>query len=191
MATVGYARCSTDQQDATRQVKALEAAGCDPVHLEYFSGKSLDRPLFQQVLADLQQGDVLVVHELDRLGRSMVQMLNCAEDLLERGVGLVTLDGKLDTRTMDPSIVKLIVGVLGYAAEMERSSLLKRTAEGRETAASNGVKFGRKRTWTPAVAATVMERRAQGEGYGTIAAAMGMSVSKVRRIVEASAAVAV
>ena len=191
MATIGYARCSTDQQDATRQVKALEAAGCDPVHLEHFSGKSLDRPLFQQVLADLQQGDVLVVHELDRLGRSMVQMLNCAEDLLERGVGLVTLDGKLDTRTMDPSIVKLIVGVLGYAAEMERSSLLKRTAEGRETAASNGVKFGRKRTWTPAVAATVMERRAQGEGYGTIAAAMGMSVSKVRRIVEASAAVAV
>ena len=191
MATIGYARCSTDQQDATRQVKALEAAGCDPVHLEHFSGKSLDRPLFQQVLADLQQGDVLVVHELDRLGRSMVQMLNCAEDLLERGVGLVTLDGKLDTRTMDPSIVKLIVGVLGYAAEMERSSLLKRTAEGRETAASNGVKFGRKRTWTPAVAATVMDRRAQGEGYGTIAAAMGMSVSKVRRIVEASAAVAV
>ena len=190
MATIGYARCSTDQQDATRQVKALEAAGCDPVHLEHFSGKSLDRPLFQQVLADLQQGDVLVVHELDRLGRSMVQMLNCAEDLLERGVGLVTLDGKLDTRTMDPSIVKLIVGVLGYAAEMERSSLLKRTAEGRETAASNGVKFGRKRTWTPAVAATVMDRRAQGEGYGTIAAAMGMSVSKVRRIVEASAAVA-
>ena len=190
MATIGYARCSTDQQDATRQVKALEAAGCDPVHLEHFSGKSLDRPLFQQVLADLQRGDVLVVHELDRLGRSMVQMLNCAEDLLERGVGLVTLDGKLDTRTMDPSIVKLIVGVLGYAAEMERSSLLKRTAEGRETAASNGVKFGRKRTWTPAVAATVMDRRAQGEGYGTIAAAMGMSVSKVRRIVEASAAVA-
>lgn len=186
MARIGYARCSTTDQDATRQVQALEAAGCHPVHLEHASGKTLDREVLQQVLADLQPGDVLVVHELDRLGRSMVQMLQCAESLLERGIGLVTLDGKLNTETMDPSIVKLVVGVLGYAAEMERGAIIKRTTEGRKVAQEAGVKFGRKRTWDDGLANTVRELREQGLGYGTIATKLGISTSKVRRILQAA-----
>ena len=185
MARIGYARCSTDKQDETRQVQALEAAGCDPVHLEHGSGKTLEREVLQKVLAELQPGDTLVIHELDRLGRSMVQMLQCAEALLERGVGLVTLDGKLNTETMDPSIVKLVVGVLGYAAEMERSAILKRTSEGREVAKAAGVKMGRKRTWDAGLASTVQELRAQGLGYGTIGTKLGITTSKVRRILEA------
>ena len=112
MTLIGYARCSTSKQDETRQVQALKDAGCDPIHLEHASGKTLDREVLQQVLADLSPGDTLVIHELDRLGRSMIQMLQCAESLVERGIGLITLDGKLNTETMDPSIVKLIVGVL-------------------------------------------------------------------------------
>ena len=123
MARIGLARCSTDQQDAARQLQALEAAGCDPVHIEHASGKTLDREVLQQVLSELEPGDVLVVHELDRLGRSMIQMLTCVEQLMDRGVHLVTLDGKLNTEITDPSIVKLIVGVLGYAAEMERAAI--------------------------------------------------------------------
>lgn len=182
MAKVGYARCSTTDQDATRQVQALEAAGCDPVHLEHGSGKTLDREVLQQVLAGLQPGDTLVIHELDRLGRSMIEMLQCAEQLVERGVGLVTLDGKLSTELMDPSIVKLIVGVLGYAAKMERKSILKRTSEGREVAKAAGVNMGRKRTWDAGLAATVKELREQSSGYETIAAKLGITSSKVRRI---------
>ena len=182
MARIGYARCSTSDQDATRQVQALEASGCDPVHLEHGSGKTLDREVLQQVLADLQPGDTLVIHELDRLGRSMIQMLQCAEELVERGVGLITLDGKLNTETMDPSIVKLIVGVLGYAAEMERKAILKRTSEGRAVAQAAGVKMGRKRTWDEGLANTVKELRQQGSGYGTIATKLGITSSKVRRI---------
>lgn len=186
MAKVGYARCSTSDQDATRQVQSLEAAGCDPVHLEHASGKTLERPVFQEVLGSLQGGDTLVIHELDRLGRSMIQMLQCAEMLLERGVGLITLDGKLNTETMDPSIVKLIVGVLGYAAEMERSAIIKRTSEGRRVAQAAGVKFGRKRTWTEGLAATVRTMRASGSGYGAIANALGITTAKVRRILAAA-----
>ena len=72
---------------------------------------------------------------------------------------------------------------MGYAAEMELKHLKRRTAEGRAVARSRGVKFGRKRTYTPQQAATVMEMRADGDGYGTIAKAMGMSVGKVRRII--------
>ncbi|WP_415409649.1 hypothetical protein ACLM45_12880 [Synechococcus sp. A10-1-5-9] len=86
------------------------------------------------------------------------------------------------TELMDPSIVKLIVGVLGYAAEMERKAILKRTAEGRAVAQAAGVKMGRKRTWDAGLAATVKELREQGSGYGTIATKLGITSSKVRRI---------
>lgn len=188
MARIGYARCSTDQQDATRQLQALKAAGCEPIHLEHASGKTLDREVLQQVLSELQPGDTLVIHELDRLGRSMVQMLLCAEQLLEQGIGLVTLDGKLNTETMDPSIVKLIVGILGYAAEVERAAITKRTSEGRAVAQAAGVKFGRKRTWDQGLANTVQTMRTEGKGYGAIATALGITTSKVRRILEATAA---
>lgn len=183
---VGYARCSTADQDATRQVQSLEAAGCDPVHLEHGSGKTLDREVLQEVLAGLNAGDTLVIHELDRLGRSMVEMLICAESLLERDIGLITLDGKLNTEVMDPSIVKLIVGVLGYAAEMERKAIIKRTTEGRAVAVANGVKMGRKRSWDKGLANTVTELREQGLGYGTIASKLGIHASKVRRILAAA-----
>ena len=95
---VAYARCSTNQQDATRQARRTEGIRRrrDPLQRTP-SGKTLEREVFQKVLAGLQPGDTLVVHELDRLGRSMIQMLQCAEDLMERGIGLITLDGKLNT----------------------------------------------------------------------------------------------
>lgn len=179
---VGYARISTTEQNLDRQTQALEAAGCEEVRTETASGKTFDRPVLQQLLRDLQPGDVLVVHELDRLGRSMLQMLQCVEDLLTREIGLVTLDGRLNTETTDPMIVKLIVGILGYAAEVERNTILKRTREGRELARANGVRFGRKRTWTPALASTVNLMHSQGMGMGTIAKALNISTSKVQRI---------
>ena len=179
---VGYARISTTEQSLERQTQPLVAAGCEKVYTETPSAKSFDRPVLQQLLTDLQPGDVLVVHELDRLGRSMLQMLQCVENLLTRDIGLITLDGRLNTEATDPMIVKLIVGILGYAAEVERNTILKRTREGRELARANGVRFGRKRTWTPALASTVQLMHNNGLGYGTIAKALNISTSKVQRI---------
>jgi len=124
-----------------------------------------------------RDGDTLLIHELDRLGRSME-----VHGLIERGVAIKTLDGRLDTASMPEELVKLVVGVMGYAAEMELKSIKKRTAEGREVAKKRGVKFGRKRSYTPQQAAAVTEMRQRGDGYGTIASAMGMTVSMVRRI---------
>ena len=182
MARVGYCRTSTDHQELGRQKKTLEAAGCSPIHEETASGKTMDRPVLNEVLASLKEGDVLVVHELDRLGRSMVQMLQVAESLMDRGIGLITLDGKLSTETMDPSIVKLIVGILAYAAEMERKAIIKRTDEGRIIAMENGVKFGRKRSYSEGVANHVKDLRKADLGYGTIAAKTNLSIGTVRRI---------
>ena len=182
MARIGYCRTSTDRQELQRQRKSLKSAGCDRILEETASGKTLDRPVLNEVLESLQSGDVLVVHELDRLGRSMLQMLQVAENLMERGIGLVTLDGKLSTESMDPSICKLVVGILGYAAEMERKAIIKRTEEGRAVAMEAGVKFGRKRSYSKGEENHVRELRASGLGYGTIATKTGLNLSTVRRI---------
>jgi DNA invertase Pin-like site-specific DNA recombinase len=184
MARIGYCRTSTDRQELSRQRKSLKAASCDRIHEETASGKTLDRPVLNEVLESLEPGDVLVIHELDRLGRSMVQMLQVAESLMERGIGLVTLDGKLCTESMDPSIVKLVVGILGYAAEMERKAILKRTAEGREVAMASGVKFGRKRSYSEGQAIHVRELRGSGHGYGAIAKMTDLSIATIRRILQ-------
>lgn len=187
MAVWGYWRTSTDAQDQERQVKALTAAGCERLYGDKITGTSNygDRQQLSRCLDGLRANDLLVLDELSRLGRSMVEMLVEVNALLERDVAIKTLDGRLDTTAMDKELVKLIVGVMGYAAEMELKHLKRRTAEGRAVARSRGVKFGRKRTYTPQQAATVMEMRAAGDGYGTIAKAMGMSVGKVRRIIGA------
>lgn len=182
MARIGYCRTSTDRQELQRQRKSLKASGCDRIHEETASGKTLDRPVLNEVLESLQSGDVLVVHELDRLGRSMLQMLQVAENLMEQGIGLVTLDGRLSTESMDPSICKLVVGILGYAAEMERKAIIKRTSEGRAVAMEAGVKFGRKRSYSKGEELHVRELRASGDGYGTIATKTGLNLSTVRRI---------
>ena len=86
---------------------------------------------------------------------------------------------------MPRDVVKLLVGVMGHSAEMERKAILKRTAECRAVAVANGVKMGRKRTWDAGLASTVQELRAQGLGYGTIGTKLGITTSKVRRILEA------
>jgi DNA invertase Pin-like site-specific DNA recombinase len=83
MARIGYCRTSTDRQELGRQQKTLNASGCDRIFEETASGKTLDRPVLNEVLETLVEGDVLVVHELDRLGRSMVQMLQVAESLMD------------------------------------------------------------------------------------------------------------
>lgn len=179
---LGYARISTQDQSSERQLQTLEAAGCDQVEIETASGKTLDRPVLKAVLEHLQQGDTLVLHELDRLGRSMIEMLVTVENLLDRGIHVVTLDGRLNTEVTDPSIVKLIVGVLGYAAEMERKAIIKRTQEGRAISRANGIPQGRKREWTDAMALTAWSMREQGAGYGKIGKALGIPRTTIRRM---------
>jgi len=165
-------------------------AGCERIYGDQISGSSAygDRPELSKCLDALREGDLLVIHELDRLGRSMVEMLVQVNGLIERGVAIKTLDGRLDTKSMPEELVKLVVGVMGYAAEMELKNIKKRTAEGREVAKNRGVKFGRKRNYTPQQASTVAEMRQRGDGWGTIASAMGMSIGMVRRIVQSQEA---
>ena len=185
---IGYWRISTSEGKLNneRQIISLKEAGCDERFIfgDEITGSSKygDRTELTKCLTMLREGDTLVIHELDRLGRSMVEMLVEVNKLIERKVNIKTLDGRLDTSTMPEEIVKLIVGVMGYAAEMELKNIKKRTSEGRAVAMNKGVKFGRKRQYTQGQEAQVIDMRTQGNGYGSIANAMGLNVSKVRRI---------
>ena len=186
MTVYGYWRCSTDQQDQERQVLALEKANCEVIYGDKITGTSNygDREELSKCLEELQEGDLLILEDLTRLGRTMVTMLVEVNKLIERGIFIKTLDGRLDTSLMNEEIVRLIVGVMGYSAECELRNIRHRTSEGRAVARSRGVKFGRKRQYNPAQAATVLEMRQKGDGYGTIASSMGMSIGMVRRIIQ-------
>ena len=186
MTVYGYWRCSTDLQDQERQVLALEEAGCEKIYGDKITGTSNygDREELSKCLEQLQRDDLLVLEDMTRLGRTMVTMLVEVNNLIERGVFIKTLDGRLDTSLMNDEIVRLIVGVMGYAAECELWNIKHRTSEGRAVAKTRGVKFGAKRKFDKYQVAEILEKRKQGQGYGTIAKSLGMNRSTVQKIVE-------
>ena len=182
----GYWRCSTDAQDQERQIRSLKDAGVEVIRGDKITGTSDygDRKELSKLLDEIQEGDLLILDELNRLGRTMVTMLVEVNQLLEKGVKIRTLDGRLDTSIMNEEIVRLIVGVMGYAAEMELKNIKRRTSEGRAVAKSRGVKFGAKRKYDQFQIAEIMKKRKAGEGYGSIAKSLGMKKSTVQTIIQ-------
>ena len=189
MAVYFYYRCSTDQQDATRQKNAALEAGVLPENIygDHITGVSNygDRPQYSKMVSLLQPFDQVITEDLTRYGRSMVLMLVEINKLLEMQVHIKTLDGRLDTTTMPEEIIRLIVGVMGYAAEMELKNIKRRTSEGRKVAVSRGVKMGRKKSYTNYQIEEIKTMRASQRGYGAIAKSLGMSKSTVQRLCKA------
>ena len=187
----GYWRCSTDKQDQERQIRALKDSGCEKIVGDKITGTSDygDRDELSKLLDELKEGNLLILSELSRLGRTSLLMQIELDRLLKKGVNVRTLDKRLDTTTMSKEIVGLIVSILGYAAEQELQQIKSRTAEGRAVALSRGVKFGRKRKYDSFQVAEVMKKKSKGEGLGTIAKSLGMSRSMVQRIVRQEVAV--
>ena len=186
MTIFGYWRCSTDKQDEERQVLALKKSYCEIIRGDKITGTSNygDREELSKLLEEIQEGDLLVLEDLTRLGRTMVTMLVEVNQLIERGVYIKTLDGRLDTSLMNEEIVRLIVGVMGYASECELRNIKHRTAEGRAVAKSRGVKFGKKRKFDKFQIQEIMDKRNKGMGYGSIAKALGMKKSTVQTIIQ-------
>ena len=184
---IGYGRCSTVGQDLGAQLDALAAAGvpADRVFSEKISGAAplAERKALQLALAALEPGDVLVVAKLDRIGRSMEDCVSRVAELLDRGIHVRTLDGRVDTAALG-KMAKLVVGILASAAEIERELILERTEEGRVRARAAGVKFGRKRSYRAEQAAHVKELVGQGLPHRKVAAMAGLSATTVRRILQ-------
>tara|TARA_B100000212_G_C27177026_1_gene448633 strand:+ start:118 stop:696 length:579 start_codon:yes stop_codon:yes gene_type:complete len=187
----GYWRCSTDHQDQERQIRALKDAGCEKIVGDKITGTSNygDREELSKLLDELEEGSLLILSELSRLGRTSLLMQIELDKLIKKGVNVRTLDKRLDTTSMSKEIVGLIVSIMGYCAEQELSQIKSRTSEGRAVALSRGVKFGRKRKYDQYQVAEVMQKKSEGQGLGTIAKSLGMSRSMVQRIVRQEVAV--
>ena len=186
MTVYGVWRCSTDQQDQERQIRALKNAGATVIRGDKITGKSdfNARPELMKTLEEMKASDILLISELSRLSRSFLGMVNEVSKLIERGIHIKTLDGRLDTSAMPKEITMLIVSILGYAASEELKQIASRCAEGRAVAKSRGVKMGMKRVYDKFQIGEIMKKRDEGEGYGTIAKAVGMSRSTVQTIVK-------
>ena len=137
---VGYARVSTQEQDLALQLDALQTAGCTKVFEEKASGAQRDRPALQAALGYMRQGDTLVVWKLDRLARSIKQLIETVEDLGSRGIGFRSLTEAIDTTT---SGGKLVFHLFAALAEFERGVIRERTLAGLQAARARGRTGGR------------------------------------------------
>lgn len=140
MMLVGYARVSTIDQNPELQLDALTAAGCEKVFVEKASGAQRDRPELAAALAYARKGDTIVVWKLDRLARSMRQLIETIEGLEGRGVGFRSLTEAIDTTTAGG---KLVFHIFGALAEFERGIIRERTSAGLAAALARGRKGGR------------------------------------------------
>ena len=139
---IGYARVSTLDQDPALQLDALNAAGCEKVFVEKASGAQRDRPELAAALDYVRAEDTLVVWKLDRLARSLGQLITTVADLDERHIGLHSLTEAIDTTTASG---KLVFHIFGAMAEFERSIIRERTCAGLAAARARGRKGGRPR----------------------------------------------
>jgi DNA invertase Pin-like site-specific DNA recombinase len=140
---IGYARVSTDDQDFALQEDALKNVGCKKIYYDKMSGARSERPGLREALDYLRDGeDCLVVWRLDRLGRSLKNLIEMMNRLEERGIGFQSLQESIDTTT---SGGKLIFHIFGALAEFERNLIRERTKAGLAAARARGKKGGRRK----------------------------------------------
>ena len=173
MALVGYARVSTAEQDTALQMDALRKAGCERVFEDTVSGAKADRPGLAAALAYLRDGDVLAVWRLDRLGRSLLHLIETIGALEARGVGFRSLTECIDTTTSGGRLIFHVFGALG---QFERDLIRERTKAGLSAAAARGRRGGRK----PVVTADKLQRAREyiANGLNVREAAVRLKVGK-------------
>lgn len=185
---IGYGRVSSQEQHPEAQEDALLANGCDKVFIDKASGKLASRPELDKALMMLRQGDTLVVTKLDRLGRSLKNLIALSEQLKDMGVALVVLDQGIDTST---PIGRMFYQILGAVAEFERELIVERTHDGLAAARARGRVGGRKKALGPRQAQLARdmyeEKGEDGKRAHTVAAIakeLGVSRPTVYRYLE-------
>lgn len=178
---IGYARTSTLEQEAgfDAQVRDLKAAGCERLFAEQISSVA-QRAQLEAAIDFAREGDTLVVTKLDRLARSMLDLMNIKARLDAKGIELRILAMSLDTSTPTG---KLMMNVLGSVAQFEREMMLERQKEGIAKAKADGKYKGRAPT-ARAKNAEILELRAAGLGATAIARQLGVSVRSVYRALD-------
>ena len=170
---IGYARVSTDDQNLALQRDALAAAGCEKIYEDKTSGAKAERPGLGLALEVARAGDTLIVWRLDRLGRSLKDLIALAEGLDKRGVGLKSLKEALDTTS---SGGRLIFHMFAALAEFERDLVRERTQAGLTAARARGRLGGRPKRLTPEKRRLVVQLyRAKEHSIAEICRLMGIS----------------
>ena len=181
---IGYARVSTLDQNPDLQFEKLREAGCEKVIVEKASGARIDRPELTRLLQDvLRKGDTLVIWKLDRLARSLKQLIQTAEDLKGRGIGFVSLTDAIDTSSPGGM---LVFHMLGAIAEFERALIRERTVAGLTEARRKGKTGGRPRRMADKDALAAKALLADGTlSSKEVAARFGVSKATLYRYIGA------
>lgn len=140
MAQIGYARVSTKDQSLDLQMDALKQYGVERIYAEKITGTKAERSQFHEMLKFLREGDTVVVWKLDRIGRSMRNLINIVTEFQNRSVHFVSLKENIDTSS---ATGKLIFNIFASLAEFERDIISERTRAGLESARTRGRKGGR------------------------------------------------
>ncbi|WP_435211624.1 recombinase family protein [Streptomyces sp. bgisy034] len=178
---IGYARVSTDDQEAQLQRDALTDAGCSRIFEDKASGKNTDRPELTAALDYLRAGDTLIVWKLDRLGRSLIDLVSIVDGLRERDIGFKVLTGALSAVDTTSADGRLFFQIIAAMAEFERSLIKDRTKAGLEAAKAQGRTGGRPTVITDDLLAVAKARKAKGESVSVIAKALGVSRATLYR----------
>jgi DNA invertase Pin-like site-specific DNA recombinase len=180
---IGYARVSTTDQNLDLQIDALTKVGCEKIFEDKISGTRADRPGLARAMELLRKDDTLVVWKLDRLGRSVKNLVDLVADLQKQGIHFKSLTDSIDTGT--PS-GRFFFHVMASLAEMERELTAERTRAGLEVARQLGRKGGRKRQMTDSKIESAKKLLANGIPPRDVAANLGVSVPTLYRWIPAS-----
>lgn len=175
---VGYMRVSTSEQDLALQKHDLEKIGVDAIFHDVTSGTNPKRPGLRDALNALRQSDTLVVWRLDRLGRSMRQLIDTVEEIQKQGAHLKSVNEAIDTGT---ATGRMLLHVLGALAEFERETIRERVTAGMAAAKRDGRHMGRPPLMTPDRVSLAREQLSAGRSWAEVARLFKISPATLSR----------
>src|SRR5690625_425196 len=182
VARIGYARVSTNDQDAQLQIEALEKAGVDKIFTDHgVSGSKASRPQLDEMLDYLRDGDTVVIWKFDRLGRSTRNMLELIETIEAKGCNFESITEQIDTTG---AMGKAMLTIMSAFAQLERDQIAERTKAGLAAAAKNNRLGGRPRKADRQDIADARKWKAEGMSVKKIAGYLGVSRATVYRYLQ-------
>jgi DNA invertase Pin-like site-specific DNA recombinase len=180
---LGYARVSTTKQNLERQLASLNEAGIpdDRLYVDKKTGATVDRPGLVELLKYARDGDTIVVHTLDRLGRNLREVLNLVHDLAAKGIGVRSLADPLPISTADEGMGRIAFLLLALFAEMERTFTAERAAHARAVAEAAGRQLGRPLAHPADKIEYARLLRHRGDSLSQIAAKTGIPKTSLHR----------
>lgn len=177
---VAYVRVSTVEQNEARQVEAMQQYNIEKWFTEKVSGKNINRPMLQELLGFVRQGDVVHIHDFSRLARSTKDLLDIVETLQQKGVTLVSNKEKLDTSTPTGTLLLTMIGAIN---EFERTNLLERQREGIDIARCKGKYRGRKAVTVPDFGTQYQRYQRREISKAALAKELGISRPTLDRLI--------